>query len=394
MTVRVLHVTCSSLAGAPIRIVRALQKYTDVSVRLLNLTAYSKRICDEDLLWEKEEHKKEALDLIREADIIHFHHPFDFRSENNPFGFNIAQIAKKTVKYLRHFHSDPTLYKRQADFFNDFNDNETLPHVVIPHYPERYYPNARVVPNIIPIHDPEYLPLKTNNEVPIVSFSPSSFLYAFEDRWGTKSCPEVEWLCRKFERKKIARLDMIYNVPLTECLRRKQASDIVIDDVNTGSYHLSALEGLSLGKPTFAYLDSRTITVLLKLTGASEIPFINVSLEYLEKPLLEIIDDRRLREDIGFFSRQWIERYYRDDKLVFHFVAVYKDLMNGMQNLNEGRNFEFERAKAWLRVGVNDHIWKAREKMFSYKSYLIKVYKLFGKALRALKHLKKIFIKM
>ena len=69
----------------------------------------------------------------------------------------------------------------------------------------------------------------------------------------TRKCPKIEPRIR-------------YSVPHDECLTEKRRSDIAIDELVTGSFHISSLESLSQGIPTLAYLDQRSIYNLANLT--------------------------------------------------------------------------------------------------------------------------------
>lgn len=83
----IVHIAFSPLAGAPIRIVNALNAYTNMHARLINTNpaGYGKRTFPEDLIW-KEANKEECLELISKADIIQCYHWIDFDSDKNPLG--------------------------------------------------------------------------------------------------------------------------------------------------------------------------------------------------------------------------------------------------------------------------------------------------------------------
>ena len=73
----VVFITCTPLAGAPIRIANALNQYTEYKTRVIDLNpnCYGNRTFEEDLVWV--ENREECLQLISQADILHFHHFFD-----------------------------------------------------------------------------------------------------------------------------------------------------------------------------------------------------------------------------------------------------------------------------------------------------------------------------
>lgn len=144
-------------------------------------------------------------------------------------------------------------------------------------------------------------------------------------------------------------------------MKLKQHSDIVIGDITSGSYHLTDLEALSMGKPTFSYLDSRSQFVLQNLVQCESLPFVNCRLEEIEAPLIEIVKNNELRKEIGAFSRDWIERYYDDKNLVKYYIDVYEKLMNNEEILRQD-NLVNPNAKRFLYNTLYDMQWEDRVK--------------------------------
>lgn len=364
-----VHVSYTPLAGAPIRIVNALNKWTDIKARLINLNPniYGDRVFEEDLIWEKD--REEALRLIANANIICFHHWM--KLDDNGFKINFLNTAKKNCKFIRQFHSNLDTITGGDKNLKEIILNENIP-IFYPHYPERifqkiiipYCPersilNAKIVPNIIPINDENYKPQhKTENDKPTIFYSYTFNNEGFSSRWDTKGYPKVSLLLEQF--KDSANIKKITNIPFFECLRIKRNSDIVIDDIITGSYHLTSLEALSQGKPTLAYLDNRTQYILRELTGASELPFVNVKMEESKYVLEELCRDKKLREQIGDYSRKWMEKYYNDKDLVKIYKKVYEDILNG----KDISRYTLKDANKWLSIDIEDLIWKARKENY------------------------------
>ena len=275
----IVHIALTPLAGAPIRIVEAINKHTDFKARLIDFDPYryKQRTFPEDLIWEKD--KEQCLQLISQADIIHFHHFMDIESENNPFNINFKKIAPK-AKFIRHYHTN----LKQFCKWNNINEtsvlNDKYPKLIVPHCAERSILDACIVPNIIPIYDAILTPRTTNNSPLQIFYSASSGDSSmWQARWESKGVPEV---CSKFEnlsKKADFNFKLIQNTPYVECMKLKQESDIIIGDTTSGSYHLTDLEALSMGKPVFSYLDSRSQFVLQNLLQCDSLPFINTRLK-------------------------------------------------------------------------------------------------------------------
>lgn len=352
----IVHISYTPLAGSPIRIVNAINKYTTLNARLINLnpSLYGNRIFQEDLIWEKD--KEEALELISKADIIHFHHWMELN--NNKFHIDFKKITKKNCKLIRMFHSNINIVSYNGKYTNIII-NDPFTKLVIAQHQERTYFDLnkipKIIPNIVPINDEDYRPLNMNNEKPIIFYSYTFNNSGFSSRWDTKGYSEVSNLLNEF--KNIANIQKITNAPFFECLKLKRQSDIVIDDIMTGNYHLTSLEALSQGKPVLSYLDNRTQYILRELTGAEELPFVNVKVEEAKYVLKELCENKKLRDEIGAYSRRWMEKYYNDKDLIKIYVQVYEDLLNGKNISREKPSYE----RKWLSVDIEDLIWKARK---------------------------------
>lgn len=361
---KILHLALTPLAGSPIRIARALSKLNGISARLvvLNPDIYGPRVFSGDLVWEKD--REEALELLAEADILHLHHWMDLHE--NPFGIDLSSFVEKGKKVIRQYHSTPYFIADKDLALARKIIDDPLPQLVNSQHPERYYPRAKLVPNIVPIWDDEYLPPPNKSENLSVFFSPSVTHSAWytddvRRRWDTKGAPETQKALKKLHRRIPEFSSLIrHNVPHEQCLRERRHSHVSIDDLVTGSYHLSSLEGLSQGVPTLSWLDQRTMYILRELTGADDLPWINCHLSDLPGVLTSLLNDRSLLEEIGQHSRSWMEKYWDELQMAEHFVRAYEDLFNAPEVYEQSR-FELNNKKAfWFVQGRDDQIWSQR----------------------------------
>lgn len=365
----IVHISSTFLAGAPIRIVNAISKYSKYKVRLITLTrnnpTYTVRTYPYDLIYD--ENKDESLSLIKDADIIHFHHFFDINSEDNPFALDFYSNTKKSCKFVRHFHTNLDTILSWSPNDSSLRDriiNDDLPKFVVPHCAARYFLDAKVTPNIIPHDDDLYLPYNTNNNKPTIFFSSTSSAKAWEERWETKGKKEVLKIINNLEKRGLCQLRFVENMPYDQCLKLKQTSDIVVGDVVTGSYHLTELEGLSMGKPVLCYIDGKMQTTLTNLTGCKTIPFVNTTIEYLENILIDLCNNKDLVKQIGGISRHWIENYYHIKDMVKIYVNYYQDIIRDQWNIRERNS-----AEDFLDRVVYDYQWYARKNCANRKFF-------------------------
>ena len=102
--IKVIHFSKTMLAGAPIRLVKALNKYSNYNVRLIDLNKCS--MYDQDLVWNKyhqdimyDNSKKKMYQLAQDADIIHLHNYIDL--DSNEFAPISFRDLLKNGKILR-----------------------------------------------------------------------------------------------------------------------------------------------------------------------------------------------------------------------------------------------------------------------------------------------------
>lgn len=360
----VTHLAMTPLAGSPIRIVNALNNYTNIYARLVifNSNIYGNRTYPGDLDWNLD--REEAIAAITNADIIHFHHYINL--EHNPFNINFKSLNKKII---RQFHSHPIFIAQGKKNIASEIIHSDIPQLVIAQYHERFFPRARVVPNIIPVNDEFYSPKTDKDESSCrIFYSSTTKASAFEhekrlSRWDTKGYFETLDIINELKKSnQNIYLDLCVDQPYENCLIRKRNSHIAIDEMVTGSYHLSGLESLALALPTLSYLDSRTLGTLEKMTGTNDCPFINIRLEESFYVLQELIRDSSLRKEIGEYSRSWILKYYNDKEMIKYYTGAYDDLFNDPYTFNKdllggGK----KRLNDWYAKDLHELAWKSRE---------------------------------
>ncbi len=338
---KVVHLSLTPLAGAPIRLVRAINRYTAATARLVNLNpdAYGRRTFDEDIDFCRD--KEEALQAISDADLIHCHHWIDVR--RNPFG---VDLTGRNV--IRQYHSEPAFIAAHAGITPAQVINAPEPQLVVAQFHERLYPNAQPVPNLLDYDAIDRIehavltgsPTSTPRPPPCVAFFPTASTPAAQERWSTKGAPETARILHALARQYGFTVDIASDLPHSVALNRRRAAAVVIDEMVTGSYHLSGLEGLALGRPTFGYLDARMIAVLSLMTGSDSLPWINIPLHLLEHPLMTFIESAELRTEVGNYARMWMRRYWDTAVLVKRYMAAYEDVCNGRTRLRERPAFE------------------------------------------------------
>lgn len=363
---QVVHFSLTPLAGSPIRIVNALRRHTSWYARLIVLdpAAYGTRTFEGDLVWSRD--REEAWSCIESADILHLHHYFDLA--HNPFELDFTELQRRGKRLIRQFHSGPFhIAGGQMSRVTEIIQSP-VSQLVVAQYQERYFPNARVVPNLVPLQDDLYRPLGAPNLTAAVKifFAPSSPHSAWKSgeamaRWENKGSPETAAMLERLSaRNPLVVADIRRDMPHAECLRARQAADLSIDDLVTGSFHLSSLEGLAQGVPTLAFLDPRTLSVLAEMAGTPTHPWINCRLENAEDQLASLAAQPELRYMLGQSARDWMTRYWNDRDLVCHFTDAYAHILESDGAPFPAR-FDPENLQTWWQIKARqDMAWHLR----------------------------------
>jgi hypothetical protein len=324
--VRILHLSHTPLVGAPGRICQALREIPDIDARwvVLRPDNYAGLHFELDWIWGRD--CSAVLDFAGKADVLHLHNYIDLEcTDFAPLDF--ADLWKSGKAMVRHFHSNPELIARYMATDVASIHRCPIPQIVIAQYQERFYPNAAVVPNLV--NFPDSLTPREDGQVLRIGYAPSVFPSARRSRWDTKGYPETVKLLKQIQKKLEGQdigveIDIIIKVPHQECIRRKAACDVCIDELVTGSYHLNTLESLALGKMALCFIDDRIQGVLRDLTGRSDFPAISVRLENLEPMLMHLAKEPRIARAVGARSASWMREHWHPVVMGQRLLAIYK----------------------------------------------------------------------
>lgn len=320
--IRVVHITENPIAGAPINLALALNKYQGDKVEcrhIANSDRNDKRIFKSDIIIKNstEEHLRH---LLLQADVLHFHNFYQnqelFRTYPHLWG-----IAKKKPRVWQIHSPRGTTW---FDMEEGLKDPEVKP-IVIGQYHPRQWPEVKtVVPNVIDIWDPALMPIKRRWDAPLrVAFSPSRIRLP---GWDNKGYDETYTVLKKLVDEGLITAEVIYEKPHTECLKRRAIAHVGIDEVVTGSYHLCSLESLSQGLCTIAGLDDTQIATIKGLTGALSHPWFIARTGTLEERLRMLAKSLSVVQRYAVDGRAWMERFWCPTKTTKVYTDIYKGL--------------------------------------------------------------------
>ncbi|MBW1723548.1 MAG: glycosyltransferase [Deltaproteobacteria bacterium] len=317
----ILMITDNDPAGMGIAFTHAINRYTDHRCRLITTAEkygfdYDKDIHLPDI---RDDDFGEVEQLLKEADIIHFH---VLRDENSHLGPLVIRDYIKGKRILHHHHGHPD-FIINAQVYNE--KYRKLGRRVIVSTPDllKVAENATWVPNLVPLNDPLFLP-RYDDSLP----STSVRICQSPTRKYHKHTREFKEAIDNLKKKFPGRIEpiIIELLPYKECLRIKRACHVVFDHMR-GWFGIASLESLSQGKPVIAGLDDWNIRCIREFTGSDTLPWVIArNREELEDRLTELVVDAELRDQIGRSSRLFMEGCWTEQKVISLLMAIYQTL--------------------------------------------------------------------
>lgn len=281
------------LAAAPWELYKALKKYTMLDVNLINGAArYNDgRTFPYHLLLTSP--NGSSMKVLQESELWHVHNYLTPQ----------LVVIKKEHKVMAQFHSLPRLMNwKQLMGFADVSYTIRQPNQEIE------YKELKALPNII---DPdEYRPRRRCSPVKI-AFAPST--RAPIGHPGSKGYDQVKKVLDSIARKRDVEIVWIERRPYEQNLALKQRSHILIDDVVTGNWHRTSLEGMCFG-----------CAVLNKVMKS---PFVYATIKTLEERILWLVDNPAILNDFQERSRLWVLQHWHAIDMVKEYEKAYEELL-------------------------------------------------------------------
>jgi glycosyltransferase involved in cell wall biosynthesis len=176
----------------------------------------------------------------------------------------------------------------------------------------RWVPEAHVIPPGLDLTPFTPVP-PSDNPRPLVVHAPSN-----RERKGTRYVIEA---CAQLP----VELDIVEGVPHDEARARYSRADIVVDQLNAGWHGVFALESMALGKPVVTYLKPDVVERSAQGYGI-RLPIVPATKETLVDDLRPLVEQPRLRREIGAASRAYVEQVHDVDRVADRLLDLYRSL--------------------------------------------------------------------
>jgi len=254
-----------------------------------------------DLLWS--ENEDEALQVLRDADIIHIHHKF---ITDNP---KVQEAIKGKLVIATVYDLSLQNNKKYIEQLK----SEAV--VTLPDQPEQRKVFGGISSIFIPlVNNLERISGKVANKVPVIAYAPTNRFPITHN--SSKGYAEVLGvLSRLADEGYSFDVDIIEGVPYEENIKRKSNADIVIDDVVHETFHNTSLEAACFGA--------------VPITGYSgaDYPFTKASLKTLHDVLADLLSSADKLSVAQQAIMSWANRDYSEYKLLEYYEKFYKRMM-------------------------------------------------------------------
>ena len=299
----ILHLSGTHVSGAPGNLSDAINKYTEHESTWLQFRHFD----DYDY----------GMMHLNRADVVHWHSDFNLPLYKN----------SKNKKHVITFHSSPN----QGGVLRAMsNKPKCVVETVVGQYHAclGVYKDMQVVRNVVDLGkhrniqpDQSYVPGVCNF---IMTPTPTQEGTIWQRKGESMMRLVFESLvCDYGWRNKICYRELT-RVPFEYALAAKKGADVVMDECITPSYHLSGIEGLALGKPTFCWLDSKVEDMLKQVSGSDTNPFLGDYVGWLPDILDDMLSQGRAHlNTLGKNSKKWFDKYWKPQDIVNRFLEIY-----------------------------------------------------------------------
>jgi glycosyltransferase involved in cell wall biosynthesis len=115
-------------------------------------------------------------------------------------------------------------------------------------------------------------------------------------------------------------LSLIERKPYESLREYYQRGDIFIDKITLGIYGTFAVEGMALKKPVCVFITDEMSRLYPK-----ELPVMNTSPSNLKQNLIRLVEDEKLRKEMGEKGRIYAETYHDVKKVASKCLSIYEN---------------------------------------------------------------------
>jgi len=240
-----------------------------------------------DWLW----HQKvlTAIDKYKlyDFDVVHFESGMDFLKNE----FFVQELKNLGKRIICHYHGEDLRSRGVmplADSYSDLNLTNEVDLLEL-------HPNINYL--FLPYETDQFVPKQKLNKVIRIAHAPTNRFY--------KGSNQIISVCEKLALELGIEFDLIENVSHLEALKRKEHSDIFIDQIGDQGgwgYGMNSVESLSMGICTLTEMNESYQAFI------PDHPFININQTTIESKLRSLVNDKDQILKYGMIAKEWVEQ--------------------------------------------------------------------------------------
>ena len=214
-----------------------------------------------------------------------------------------VQVKVKDEKEIRHRISTVAKYIKTA-IVGDYELYE---------YIQKYFEKVVIIRQALNIQDYKAAIPSLYKKIPLIVHAPS------EKRF--KGTEYVLQAISKLKEECDFKFKLVHGLNHEEAKNIYGKADIVVDQLLGGSHGVFSIEAMALGKPVICYIRED-----LKNKYPKELPVISANPENIYDVLKLLIEDAKLRHELGEKGRAYVEKYHDARKIAGELIKVYESL--------------------------------------------------------------------
>ncbi len=315
---KILMITINDPAGTAINFTKAINKYTKHKCRLITKEIRYNFMFEKDIHipWIKTKEEWEEIEnLLTTSDVFHFHMTADEDIEIGPF--KVRDYIKGKI-IVHHHHGHPDFRGNPEKYRQKYRDKKRDKLLVSTPDLLTLLPEAKWQPNLVPIKDPLYKPVKDKPDFPIkICHSPTRrelkntefFIHIVNEL--KRDGEEIEGV-------------LIEHTLHVECLKIKRECHILFDHLQ-GYYGVSSLEGLSQGLCVIAGIDDWCRAHIENFSGGYPLPWFISSEDRFLDDMKRLVNDVAMIKEYGRRSREFMEKVWNEKRVVNRLIKFYEN---------------------------------------------------------------------
>jgi len=259
---------------------------------------------DEKGVWSRSRKLSFLLRCLKDYDIFHLHSESIFTSDFR----DITLLKNLGKKIIFHFHGSDIRGKRMDPRIKSA-------HARLVSTPDlfQYVLDAIWIPQPIDLEYWKPLPDDKPKETITIIHAPTN-----RKKSGTDLIlSTVEELKREGYPVK---LSLIEGQPYENLKPYYQKGDIFMDKIILGIYGNIAIEGMALKKPVCVFIKKELLPLY-----PEELPVMNTAPHNLKQNLKRLIENEKLRKELGEKGRAYVERYHDVKEVALKCLSIYRN---------------------------------------------------------------------